>query len=360
MNFYPPSIGLDISSSSIKIVSLKKGNGRLFDMVAFGKEYIPENTIIDGEIKDFGSASKAIEAILSKGEVVFPKTKYIVASIPEEEAFLRVLELPLNLKPQEFADALKFEVEANIPLSLDEVYYDYELIDNYGVLNHCDVLMNAVPKKIVDSYVNFFSKYNYKPLAFEIESVAIKRALFPFCGSTAKETVLVLDIGAVKACFMIVAEGVLRFTSSNSIAGAKFSQALSEHFPLNIKEAEFMKRAVGLDNNQEKGKELLKVLRPNLLMLKDQIKNYIDFFESYPSKDRLSEESQKVSKIVITGGGSCLWGIKDWFSQELGFEVVLGNSLNNIQQDGDSKIKMSREDSLAYTTAIGLALRNFI
>lgn len=360
MNFYPPSIGLDISSSSIKIVSLKKGNGRFFDMVAFGREYIPEGTIVDGEIKDFYSANKAIETILSSSEIVFPKTKYIVASIPEEEAFLRVLELPLNLKPQESADALKFEVEANIPLSLDEVYYDYEMIPNQGTFDHCDVLMNAVPKKIVDSYINFFNKYNYKPLAFEIESAAIKRALFPCCRSPVKETILVLDIGAAKACFMIVAEDVLRFTSSNSIAGAKFSQALSEHFPLNIKEAEFMKRVVGLDNNQKKGKELLKILRPNLVMLKDQIKNYIDFFESYPARDKLSEEAQKVSKIVITGGGSCLWGIKDWFSEELGIEVVLGDSLNNIQQDGDLKVKMSREDSLAYTTAIGLALRNFI
>ncbi len=357
MQFYPPSIGLDISSSSIKAVSLKKGNGDLFDIVAFGREYIPENTIIDGEIRDFGSMAKAIESILSNREIIFPKTKYIVASLPEEKVFLRVLELPSNLNPQEFAEALKFEIEANIPMPLDEVYYDYEEIGNKGAFNHYDVLVNAVPKKIVDSYVNFFNKYNYKPLAFEIESAATKRAIFSCCQIPAIETVLVLDIGAIKTCFMIVSEGVLRFTSSNSIAGDKFSQALSEHFPLNIKEAEFMKRVVGLDNNQEKGKELLEVLRPNLAMLKDQIKNYIDFFESHPSKDRLSEGAQRVSKIVITGGGSCLWGIKDWFSQELGIEVILGNSLSSISDN--SKIRMSREDSLAFTTAIGLALRNF-
>lgn len=359
MQFYPPSIGLDISASSIKAVSLKKGDGKNFDIVAFGREYITENTIIDGEIKDFGSAAKAIETIFSNRDIVFPKTKYIVASIPEEKAFLRILELPSNLKPQEFSDALKFEVEANIPMPLDEVYYDYEIISNQNSFSHCDVLVNAVTKRIVDSYVNFFNKYNYKPLAFEIESMATKRALFSCRKETLKETVLVLDIGAIRTGFMIVAEGVLRFTSSNSIAGDKFSQSLSEHFPLNLKEAEFMKRVVGLDNNQEKGKELLEVLRPNLVMLKDQIKNYIEFFEAHPSKNRLSEEAQKVSKIMITGGGSGLWGIKDWLSQELGLEVVLGNSLSNIRDSGDSKIRMSREDSLTYTTAIGLALRNF-
>jgi len=360
MQFYPPSIGLDISPSSVKAVSLKKGDGELFDLVAFGREYLPENTIADGEIKNFGAASKVIESILSNEEIIFPKTKYIVASLPEEEAFLRILELPSNLNPQEFAETLKFEVEANIPMPLEEVYYDYEIISNQNAFSHCDVLVNAVSKKIVDSYVNFFGKYDYKPLAFEIESMAAKRALFSCGKEPAKETVLVLDIGAVKTGFMIVSEGVLRFTSSNSIAGDKFSQALSEHFPLNLKEAEFMKRVVGLDSNQEKGKELLEVLRPNLIALKDQIKNYIEFFESHPSKDRLSEEAQKVSKIVITGGGSGLWGLKDWLSREFGMEVILGNSLINIRNSSkNSKIRMSREDSLAYTTAIGLALRNF-
>jgi type IV pilus assembly protein PilM len=357
MNFYPPSIGIDISTSSIKIVSIKKGEDGHFDLIAFGKEYIPENTIVDGEIKDFKSVSKAFENIFSNSENPFPKTKYVVASLPEEEAFLRVFELP-PIKQEEFSSALKFEIEANIPLSLDEVYYDYEIVCSQSNVCNCEVLVNAVPKKIVDSYINFFKQNNFKPLALEIESTATKRAILPCCDVSVKDTVLILDIGAVKTCFMIVAEGVLRFTSSNNIAGAKFSNALSEHFSLNTKEAEFMKRIVGLDNNQEKGKELLEILRPSLVMLKDQIMNYIDFFEMHPSRDLFSEEAKKVSRIVITGGGSCLWGIKDWFSRELGMEVVLGNSLLNIQES-DSKVKMSKEDSFMYTTAIGLALRSF-
>lgn len=358
MNFFPPSIGIDLSSSSIKAVSLKKGKDGLFDLVAFGKEYLSEDAIVDGEIKDFKSVQKAIENIFSKSENPFPKTKYVIASLPEEEAFLRVFELP-PVKQEDFGNALKFEIEANIPLSLDEVYYDYEIVCSQSNVCNCEVLVNAVPRKIVDSYISFFKQNNFEPLALEIESTATKRALLPCCNVSVRDTVLILDIGAVKTCFMIVAEGVLRFTSSNSIAGAKFSQTLSEHFSLNIKEAEFMKRIVGLDNNQEKGKELLEVLRPSLMMLKDQIMNYIDFFEMHPSKDILSEDAKKVSKIVITGGGSCLWGIKDWFSRELGMEVILGDSLRNIDQEGDSKIKMSREDSLMYTTAIGLSLRSF-
>lgn len=359
MNFYPQSIGLDISESSLKAVCLKKGGNGPFDLVAFGKEYLPSDTVVDGEIKNHGAMAKALSSIFNAKNSRFPKTKYIVASLPEEKAFLRILELPGSLSKEEFAEALRFEAEANIPMPLEEVYYDYEIINRANSSNYKVVLLNAIPKRIVDSYVNFFGQYEYKPLAFEIESMATKRAIFPFYGGETKESVLILDIGAVKTCFMIVSEGILRFTSSNSIAGDRFSQALSDHFPLNLKEAEFMKRVVGLDNNQEKGKELLEVLRPGLMMLKDQIQNYMEFFEAHPSKSALPEEAQKVSKIVLTGGGAGLWGLNDWLSKEFAMEVFLADSLKNLRVSDSPKTKMTFEDSLTYTTAIGLALRNF-
>ncbi len=361
MQFYPSSIGIDISSASIKAVSLKKGEGDEFNLAAFGKEYLPAEVLVDGEIKDYGGFAKALESVLENKEFAFPKTKYFVVSLPEEKAFLRILELPSSLKKEEFENALKFEIEANIPVSLDEVYYDHEILKHpHPSGNYIDVMVNAIPKRIVDSYVNFFKKYGFQPLAFEIESVATKRALFPCCDSSIKETVLVLDIGASRTCFMIVSEEMLRFTSSNSVAGDTFSKTLSEHFPMNLKEAEFMKRVVGLDNNQEKGKELLEVLRPSLVMVKEQIQNYIEFFENHPTKDNFSDEAKKVSKIILTGGGATLWGIKDWISQELGLPVIFGNPLGKIKESRDSKTRMSLEDSLAYSTAVGLAMRNFI
>lgn len=357
MNFFPTSIGLDISESSIKAVSLKKADKGFFDLVAFGKGYLAEGTVKEGEIKNEVAFLEVLNTLIASEKSNFPKTKYLVVSLPEEKAFLRVIELPLTLKDKELENALKLEVESNLPMALDEIYYGYEILNVNTEAGHYDIMVQAIPKKIADSYTEFFKKNGYIALALELESAAARRALFT--EKENKESVLVLDIGSTQTRFMIVSEGVLKFTSSNTVAGNQFSKTLTEHFPVNLKEAEFMKRMVGLDKNQEKGGELLEALKPGLESLKDQIQNYLGFFETHPSSHFLSEGAKKISKIVLTGGGACLWGVTDWLSQEVGLNVVLANPISKVIISPLSKIKLSIEESLPYTSAIGLALRNF-
>lgn len=356
MNFFPPSIGLDISESSLKAVSLKKDGG-VFDLVAFGKAYLPSGVVVEGELKNKEDFLEVLNTLVASEKSNFPRTKYLVVSLPEEKAFLRVLELPLALKNKDLADALKFEIESNMPVSLAEVYYDYEVVSENKEAGHYDIMVNAIPQKMADDYTLFLNDNGYRVLALEVESVAARRALFAekfLAGS-----VLVLDIGSAQTRFMIVSEGAIKFTSSNTLAGNQFSRALSEHFPLNLKEAEFMKRVVGLDKNHDKGQEMLAVLRPNLEALKDQVQNYLGFFETHPATHTLSENAKKISKIILVGGGAALWGLTDWLSQELSLPVVTGNPLARVKINASGQVKMSLEESLPYTSAIGLALRNF-
>ncbi len=356
MIFFPASIGLDISDSAIKAVALKKEGAEAFTLLGFGREYLKEDAIEDGAIKNSESFLAALNSLFKNQRGSFPKGKYLVVSLPEEKVFLRILELPGALKKEELSEALKYELEANIPMSLDEVYYDYEILPGPPGSTHQDIMVNAAPKRIVDSYVNFFGQNGYRILALESESFSARRSLFT-AEADVKETVLVLDIGAARTRFMIVAEGVLRFTSSNVLAGDKFSQLLTERFPLNLKEAEFMKRMVGLDKNQEKGRELLDSLRPALAQLKEQIQNYLNFFETHPDSHKLHDSAQKISKIILIGGGATLWGLTDWLSSELGLAVILGNPIKGLKAAPGFKLKMSLEDSLSYASAIGLALR---
>lgn len=356
MHFFPPAIGLDISESSVKAVSLKK-DGEFFDLAAFGKAYLPMGTVVEGEIKNKEGFLEVLNVLLGSEKSNFPRTKYLVVSLPEEKAFLRVLELPLALKDQDLVNALKFEIESNIPVSLAEVYYDYEIISENKTSGHYDIVVNAIPKKIADDYTFLLNDNGYRVLALEMEAMASRRALF--AEKVYQDSILVLDIGSAQTRFMIISEGALKFTSSNTLAGNQFSRALSEYFPLNLKEAEFMKRVVGLDKNHDKGREMLSVLRPSLISLKDQIQNYINFFETHPASHQLSEGAKKISKLILVGGGAALWGLTDWLSQELGLTVVLGNPLAKIKKDPYSKHKLSLEESLAYASAVGLALRNF-
>lgn len=358
MNFFPPTIGLDISSASIKAAVLKKARNERFDLIALDQTALDEDIITEGVIKNEDSFKQAIEVLLKNKNNNFPEKAFFVASLPEEKAFLRIVELPI-LKKEELAEALKPEIEANIPLALDEVYYDYEILNSSHAQGHYDVMVNAAPKRIIDSYTNFFTKNNFNLLALEIESVAALRTLF---NKTPKlnESILILDIGATKTRFMIVAEGILRFTSSSLISGNRFNQLIGKHFHLSLKEAELIKKLGTLEKHSKYQQEsLLSVLESELVSLKEQIQNYIVFFETHPSREKFSINAQKISKIFLTGGDAALEGLTGWLSQELGLAVVLANSFGRINTPNATFFKASPQNNLVYTTALGLAMRNF-
>lgn len=358
MQFFPPTIGLDISPASIKAAILKKARDERFDLIALGQTVLSEGVITEGVIKDEDSFKQALEAMLKNKNNNFPNATFFVASLPEEKAFLRIVELPI-LKKEELAEALKPEIEANIPLTLDEVYYDYEILNSSNAEGHYDIMVNAVPKRIIDSYVSFFTKNNFHLLALEIESVAAARSLFNTAAKL-NESILILDIGATKTRFMIVAEGILRFTSSSLVSGNRFNQLIGEYFSLSLKEAELIKKLGTLEKNSKYQQEsLLPTLEPELIALKDQIQNYINFFETHPSREKFSNSAKKISKVFLTGGDAVLEGLTNWLSQELGLAVVLANAFKRINVTNPAFLTTPPRNVLAYTTALGLAMRNF-
>lgn len=357
MKFFPPNIGLDISETSLKAVGLKESKNGLFCLESFGKDYFPTGTVSDGEIKSPSSFIDVLKSVLGKKENGFGNIKYLVVSLPEEKTFTRVLEIPSSLKEDELTKTLEREIESNFPVSISEVYYDNEILSEDTSYNRKNIMVSAAPKHTVSRFVSVLKDSGYEVLALEPESISIHRALFEK-EAYKNETVLVLDIGVLKTHFMIVAGGVLFSASSNNVAGDRFSQALAEQFPISIKEAEFMKRTTGLDKNLQKGQEFLSALQPVLTSLKAQIQEYMNFFEANPAKNRYHENAQRISKIILTGGGARLCGLVDWLAQELSLPVVLGDSLIRVK-GLQAKRKMSLEDSLVYTAAIGLALRCF-
>jgi type IV pilus assembly protein PilM len=317
--------------------------------------------------------AEIIKEALKKTKGARIKTKYVVASLPEEKAFLQVIQMP-KMPEEDLKSAVIYEAENYIPLPIEEVYLDSQIVKPVvDSLDHFDVLIAALPKKTVDSYLNCLKKAGLLPQALEIESLAIARALVK--NEISPFPVLLIDLGATRTSFIIFSGYSLRFTASIPVSSQKFSEAISKTLGVDLKKAEEMKLSYGLEkaekvklkgkaNNKKFEKEIIEsnkifeALVPALTDLVEQIKKYLDYYQTHSSHEHLAANKKGVEKIFLSGGGANLKGLADFLALELQIPVELGNPWVNILPKPLKEVpELPYEESLRYTTALGLALR---
>lgn len=361
----PEAFGLDISDLSLKIIKLKKRRGTL-SLASFGEEKIKPGIIKEGEIKKEEDLAKIIKSACAKVKGEKLKTKYVVASLPEEKAFLQVIQMP-RMKEEELKSAVIYEAENYIPLPIEEVYLDSQIVPPaYNHLDHFDVLITALLKKTVDPYLSSLKKAGLKPVAFEIESQAIARVLIK--NEITTSPFLLIDLGATRTGFIVFSGHSLRFTSSIPVSSQSFTEIISKTLGVNLAEAERLKIEYGLQSSKgKKGKEVFEALIPALTDLLDQIKRYLHYYQTHAAHEHLLLDGTPpshhpgVGKIFLCGGGTKLKGLTNFLSSQLKIPVEIGNPWINILpatiQPREQKLIYKKEESLRYTTALGLALR---
>ena len=265
LNLNSESFGLDISDISLKIIKLKKNKGFLnkpdsLSLASFGEFKIKSGIITKGEIKDEKALLKIIKnAVLKvKGEKL--KTNNVIVSLPEEKAFMQVIQMP-KMKKEELKKAIYFEAENYIPIPIKDAYLDSQIVPAiYSHLDHLDVLIAAIPKKIVDPYVYCLKKAGLTPIAFEIESQAISRALIK--KSISPVPVLLVDLGATRTSFMLFSGHSLRFTAFIPTSSKKLDEIISKTFKISLKEAEKIKTEYRFQRKTKKDKKIFKAILP--------------------------------------------------------------------------------------------------
>ena len=349
----PEVFGIDISDLSLKIVKLRKKSGRL-SLASFGETKIEPGIIKGGEIKDENALSEIIKKALFQVRGDRIKTRYAVASLPEERAFLQVIQMPL-MEPEEIRKAVYFEAENYVPMPMEKVYLDAQIVNSASEnLDHADVLIAAMPKSTVDSYASSFQKSGLKPIVFEIESQAIARSLVEDEKST--EPLLLIDIGATRASFIVFSGYSIRFTTSLLISSQKFTETIADNLKISIKEAEDLKKKYGIESGR--GRKFFNILKPDIINLAAQIKKYLGYYQSHSGHEHIPINGKVVKKIILCGGAANLRGLDDFLSRELRIQVVLGNPWSNILPSPLKEVpELTYQESLKYTTALGLALR---
>lgn len=349
------AFGLDINDLSLKIIKLSKKR-KNFALASFNKTKIKPGIVESGIIKDEKLLAYAIRSAYKnvRGEKI--DTKYVIASLPEEESFLQVIQMP-RMSKDDLKSAVRFEAENYIPLPIDEVYLDFQVINPIkDSLDHIDALVVATPKKIVDSYVSCLKLAGLIPIALEVESQSILSSLIK--DETSEYPLAVVDIGENTTDFIVFCGHSIRFTHSMPVSAGQLTSAISENLQVSASKAEDMKIKYGIVDLRGKAAEISKkVFQAESQVLEElvsQIKKYVEFYHNHASHEHIFLESG-IKKIILCGGGAQLKGLPKFLTNKLNIETTIADPFINMPQ---KKNKITdANDFLPFATALGLAAR---
>ena len=347
----PPAFGLDISDLTVKFCRLDRRR-RSLGIAYFGELAIPEGVVVGGEIRNVQGLVRVLREGLksSGGERVLER--YCVVSLPEEKSFVGMIQLPA-MSPADVSRAIRWEVEGVIPMPLEEIYYDYEALPSQPVTPaHRDVVIMAFLRSIVLSYEESLRQAGFCPLVLELESQAISRALAT--EAIARESYIVVDIGATRTSFIILAQGAVIFTKSVATGGSHFEAAIATGLGVSLEEARKIKIDVGLNKNYRDG-SVFTLLQPLVDSFRQELLEQIRFYREHPRAKHA--ELGEIAGVLLCGGDANLIGLEKYLAVGIKKPVKLGDPFATLDLPPASVPPISRSHAQKYTTAIGLALR---
>lgn len=343
------AFGLDISDTSVKVMELVGDKGN-FKPTAFADVLLPDKVISNNMIINQQKLADTIMMALSAAGHV--ESKFAICSIPEAKSFVRNLQLP-KMEESEIDGAIYYELEQDIPIPVNQVYLDWQIIRQGP--DKLDLLVTASPKIYVDALSSSLRLAKITPIAMELESQATARALIGPADLT--KNVLIVDLATKQTSFIIVKLGVIQYTSSMPLAGKALTESIARNFNIPIDAAEKLKQAAGLIAEVD-GANLLPAIAPILDRIIDEIKNIMRFFNEH------DQNHKSIDTIILCGGTVKLAGLVEYVSHHInsagtsvssaGATVNKDNPLMNIIKNS---IGLAPLDALGFTTVAGLALR---
>lgn len=339
------SFGLDLSDLSLKAIQIER-TGRRRRVKGYSYARVPSGWLNDGEISETSELASLIRESIGKACYGRISTRNVVCSLPESKVFLRKIAIP-KMENEEKGEAVRWEIEANIPLSVDQVYYDWQEVSEEG--GKTGILTVAIAKEYVDRLVETLEMAGLNLRALEVESIATARSLVPRAADP-DELYFVADIGARRTSFIITEGNVPCFTSSIPFSSEGMNDIISKELAVDAKEAEKVKISRGIGRMSD-ADSLLPALDPYLRNLSGGIEKSLDFYQTVSRP----KSGKKVRKVIFCGGGSNLKGLIPYMAKSLKADSVMGDPWINIDMGGRLPA-VSREDSTEFATAIGLAI----
>ncbi len=345
-----PSVGVDISDTSMKYVSfhpsLRQNRFKVLDK--WGNIDIPKDVLERGEIIEPKAMVEALKKFKDK-----TGAEYIRVSLPEERAYIFETEIKRNIPAKEIRSLLEFRLEENVPISARDAIFDYEILPSSKSDNQAQVVVSAYQRETVLKYHDVCREAGLTPLSFEVEGQAMARALVP---NSFDGVVMLLDFGKTRTGVGIVNQGQLLYTSTIDIGGKQLSQVLRKALgDLSENELMDLKNTYGLIGDLDDAR-IYEALISTVSVIKDEIAVRMQYWHQ---RDK-NRSARRIKKIIVCGGSANLRGLPEYLTEALGVGCVRGNVWENAFNTKMLIPPIEKRYSFGYATAIGLALKNTI
>lgn len=344
------SLGVDIGTTSIKVVELGKG-GKRPELKNYGilETY---NHLERGNMAIQTSSLKIAEtdtAELLKSLIKQARfsTKNAVASIPPFSAFITLFELP-QMTDQEVSKTMNFQISQYIPMPLDEVSIEWRKVgerqDDQGFVKQ-QILLVSIPNETVARYKNIFRTAGLNLTALEVESQSLIRSL----AFSADEPILLVDIGSRSTDIIVISEGEMRYNHQTDYSSSSLTYAIAQGLGINVKRAEKLKKDKGLLGGQTS--ELSTLMIPHLDAIINEIRRAQNKYEQ--------AFGNKIGFIALSGGGAKLLGMEKYIESKMGLPVSISNPFSLLDYPANLE-PIIKDIGPSFSVAVGLALKDLV
>lgn len=344
-------LGIDIGTSTIKVVELSSFAGRI-KLENYGQ--VSSKILFQKPFRTFEKStlllstqeiSKALKAIFEEAKI---KTKKAFFSIPDYASFFTSFELPPMTK-EEMPFAVEAEARRHIPVPLGEVDWDWQLIGKreVGKKQKFKILLVAVPKEVVNQYQALATTLELESIALEAEVFSLARALV----EKKSGIVGIVDIGARTTTCSIIERGVLKLSHSFDLSGNELTERIAKSLAIEPEVAENLKTKYGLISTETpEGRETQEILIPLIDLILKEINQVFYHF--------LVSEGKEVEKIILAGGDANLPGLFQYCQNYFKKEVEIANPFKKIYFPPILEETL-KEMGPSFAVVVGLAERGF-
>lgn len=345
-----PILGIDISSTAVKLIELEKRGGE-YKVVRFGAAPIPAEAISDKQINDVEVVGIAIAKALAKSE---SKLKNAAIAVAGSTVINKTIRMPANLSGLPLEQQITMEAGQHVPYSIDDIYLDYEVIgptDNDS--GSVDVLLTASKKDNVDTRIAALEVAGLKAKVVDVEAFALENA----CALLQKQmfdngqgrTIAVVDAGASTTSLTILHNNKAVYHRDQVFGGKQLTETIMMRYDMNFADAGRAKRTgEGLPESYS-----TEVALAFLQDLAQVINRSIQLFFA------ASPKYNTVDQVLLAGGCGMIEGAANIVQDQLGIPVVIANPLQDIPISDKAKASGIERDKLGSLSAAGLALRSF-
>ena len=339
-------MGVDISSTSVKLLELSVKNGRYW-VESYGLSPLIDGSVVEKNILNVENVADALERAMN---IANPQSSNAAIAVPTSMVIHKVIEMDADMTDDEREVQIRMDAEQYIPFPLDEVSLDFEVLpEKLNSPNRVNVLLVATRTENVDSRVEVLDLVGVEPKIADVESYALERSFEVFSDTLpiGVNLVCILDIGHTMTTLSVMQNGKIIYTREQVFGGKQLTQDVQNRYGLSFDEAGRAKKDRTLPDDYES-----EVLMPFLDAVVQQAARSLQFFFS-------SSQFNEIDHILLAGGNANIPGLQKLMQQKLGYRVTVANPFLQMGFSPQIDLRKIENDAPSLLVACGLALRSF-